>query len=146
MEFDNKTYKVLANNSDDTVRAIKTSIKLMECQFIQYNLTDWKFDFNDNLPPIVIARTCCNEKVIEFNTDILYLLSWDLIKHVMLHEIAHALAPDDCYHGKDWEYQCELLEIPFTAKLYYILEPIGDDNYKISYSYSEFPELSRFCK
>jgi hypothetical protein len=135
MEFDKKTFKVIANNEDNMVDAFKLRIKLMEWQFSHYGITDkWGFAFNDNLPMILIAKTCWNEKVIEFNTANLYFLSWDMIKHVMLHEIAHVLAPDDHYHGKQWEYQCELLGIPPTAKLGEFLEPIGDNTYKISFS------------
>jgi hypothetical protein len=134
LEIQNMTYNVVSNNSESIVRGFKSAIEVMILQFIQYNLKDCKFNYTENLPTIVIARTNCGEMTIEFNIAYLYLLSWDLIKHVLLHEIAHALSPNDTYHGKEWEYQCELLGIPSTAKIRVFFEPNGDGTHKVSFS------------
>ncbi len=151
MTFNNKPYKVIQNNQDNMVDAFKLRIKTMEWQFSEYQLQGWSFDFNSGLPMTCIARTIHNEKVIEFNTNNLYILTWEMVKYVMLHEIAHALTPNAENHNKVWQDKCKEMQIPATVKLgMKDFKKVGDDTYQILLSHprpknihrdDDFPDL-----
>jgi hypothetical protein len=103
ISINDQQVKVIANNVDNMVDAFKVRNNLMEWQFSHFGLTEeWHFKCVDNLLTDIIAKTCREKRTIEINTKKLYFLTWDMVKYVMLHEIAHALTPNDNGHGKEW--------------------------------------------
>jgi hypothetical protein len=135
MKFNDQQIKVIANNEENMVDAFKLRINSMEWQFSHYGLTEeWHFKCVDYLSTDIIAKTCREKRTIEINIYKLYFLTWDMVKNVMLHEIAHALTPNDTEHGKEWQDKCQEMGIPAIVTLSWKnLEKIGEDLYKIEY-------------
>lgn len=129
MEFNNKSIKVLANNDDKTVAAFKNKIKEMEWLLYKYNLLDWKFEFVTHFPMKIIGSCVHQKKKIYINTFNLYLLNWETIQYVLLHEIAHALTPNDPGHGKGWQDKCREIGISPNNELDCSFRKIDEEHY-----------------
>lgn len=118
MTINNTQYKVIANNEQNIVDAFKLRVKTMEWQFDDYGLKGWRFEFNPNLPMRTLGMTIYDRKVIELNSNNFYIINWETLMYVMLHEIAHALTPNETeLHGKIWQAKCIEIGIPAYAKL-----------------------------
>jgi len=138
IEEDGKQLQVIANNEDHIADAFKLRIeKLEDWKFSYYGLKErWQFLCVTDLPDNIVGMCNYEERAVYINTNKLYLLTWDMVKYVMLHEIAHALTPNckkNGGHGKYWHNQCFKMCIPTTVTLGRKLIPVGNNFYKVEY-------------
>ena len=75
-----------------------------EAKLLEHNLTDWQFKFGKSKRALGVCKR--STKVIEFSKHWIEVLEDDEIKDTILHEIAHALTPEDKGHGNAWKAAC----------------------------------------
>lgn len=132
----NTNHKVIPNNEQHIVDAYKLRINSMNWQFSHYGLIEpWQFKVVD-LPMNIVGKCVYTEKTVYINLYSLYLLDWNMIKYTMLHEIAHALTPNDNIKGShdwQWQKQCQTMGIKPTVRLErnLILVDSANDIYKV---------------
>lgn len=85
--------------------------------FSQYGLDKdgWKLDFDN----AIRRNGCCSysTKTISLSRHYIKLNTPELVKDTLLHEIAHALTPDDRGHGRSWKLKCaEIGAMPVAVK------------------------------
>lgn len=113
-------------------------------EFIRFNISNWKFKWNKRSTN-TLGQAFLYNKVIELSLKFV-IANFDkprVIRDIILHEIAHALAfihKGETGHGKDWVYYCNITgakpnrlidghnRIPRNTKLV-----IQDNNYSLSY-------------
>ena len=113
-------------------------------EFIRFNISNWEFRWNKRATA-TLGQAFLHYKRIELSLKFV-IANFDkprIIRDIILHEIAHALAyihKGDEGHGKDWIYYCNITgarptrlisehnRIPRNTKLV-----IQDNNYSLSY-------------
>lgn len=75
-----------------------------EAKLLEHNLTDWHFKFGKSKRALGMCKR--STKVIEFSKHWIEVLEDAEIKDTILHEIAHALTPEDKGHGDAWKATC----------------------------------------
>ncbi len=90
---------------------ISEAKKMIKRIMSDHDVTGWKVFFTD-------AETSAGymfpvEKVIEYCKPFFVHNDAEVCRDTVLHELAHALAPRDNQHGKDWKKKCvEIGAIP----------------------------------
>ena len=75
----------------------------------------WKLDFDN----AIRRNGCCSysTKTISLSRHYIKLNTPELVKDTLLHEIAHALTPNDRGHGRSWKLKCaEIGAMPVAVK------------------------------
>ncbi len=119
---------VIINNDDNTIEEMKKQIaEFMNFQFSYYKLIDtWKFKCVE-LPMDTAGDTNFKTNTIRLNANYLYFMDLKTVKFTLLHELCHALAPNDYNHGREWHHQCQLIGIPAAIELTRKFIKVEDD-------------------
>lgn len=75
-----------------------------EAKLLEHGLTDWQFKFGKSKRALGICKR--KARVIEISKHWIEVIGADEIKDTILHEIAHALTPEDRGHGDAWKATC----------------------------------------
>jgi predicted metal-dependent peptidase len=104
-----------------------------------HNLHDWKL-VGRTLEDRVFGSCDFNTKTILINKKVFYILNFDMLKDIILHEIAHALAGAEHAHDETWK--AKALEIGSLGRIEYIVKKlikVDDDKFWIVFL--DFPIL-----
>lgn len=113
-----KNYTVIPTNTPQIIdaqrlRCIHTPILL------DNGLNDWKIDCDTQLRNETLGLCDYNEKTIYINPMTFYVMTFQQVRNIILHEVAHALCPDQG-HNEVWKAKC--IELGGTGN---IRQPIG---------------------
>lgn len=119
--------------------------KQLALQLMQkHQLKDWKFEFNSRKRSL--GNVNLESKTIYLSSIYTQLNSEEIVKNVILHEIAHALLPKYENHGKAWkakaiEIGCQPSRICTTC-----IRPIGKHIYECPNCKKQFHVHKRIIK
>jgi len=82
---------------------LRAAEMLAKALMLQHGLVDWRFGFDRARRRFGTCSTAL--KRITLSAHLTHLNSEDEVRDTILHEIAHALAPDDG-HGEAWKSAC----------------------------------------
>ena len=87
----------------DLIRAKKLALASMS----NHGLTDngWAFSYMKKAKRL-FGLCCYDEKMLKLSVHLTDLNDEKEVMDTILHEIAHALTPDDAGHGKQWKAKC----------------------------------------
>ena len=86
---------------------------------VAHGLSDWAFEFEDEKG----RNGACNytKKTIYLDTNNTLIRSKDEVEQTIIHEIAHALLPPKCGHGRIWKDKAISIGYsPFLANAHFI--------------------------
>jgi hypothetical protein len=130
-EDEHGEHLVVPNNSIQTYAALQLRAVWIGGNIIsEYNLPDWHIEVAD----LQSALGLCDyeRKTIMIDKSRFWLLSWEQLKEIILHEVAHALCPG---HGHDEVWKAKAIEIGCSGQQFarYNLKKIKDDAYQVLY-------------